>query len=126
MRKIRVRCPRSQDQIVVIDILVRQVDTAVLKVNSVDGRQSDLNITLFAQNLANGRGDIRWRQNRGRHLIEQRLKKVMIRPVEQQKRCRHPGKAFCGIEPGKTAANNDHPGKFVIRQHSLSFACFDL
>ena len=56
-----------------------------------------------------GRGDIGRRKTRGRDLIEQRLKQVMIVAVDQRDVERLPGEALGDRQSAEAAADNDDP-----------------
>src|SRR5262249_50812602 len=73
-----------------------------------NGGEQDLDVLLFAQNPADRRGDVAGRQRRGRHLIEQRLKEMIVVAIEQ--RHAHVGatKGARCVEAAEAAADDDH------------------
>ncbi len=61
------------------------------------------------QNVANRRGDVGRRKARGRDLVEQRLKQMMIVAVDQRDLERLTGEARGDRQSAEAAADNDHP-----------------
>src|SRR5690606_9521136 len=54
------------------------------RVDTGDLRHQYRRVLLPAKNAPNRPGDVRWRQRRGRHLVQKRLEKMMILLVDQQ------------------------------------------
>lgn len=59
-------------------------------------------------------GDVGRREHGGSHLVEQRLKQVVVDPVDESYRHGLSGQGFGGIQPAETSPDNDNP-----RQDSL-------
>jgi hypothetical protein len=75
-------------QIVVVDradayARGRRLDRAGCNVDAGDLRQEHAEVSLLHLELPDGRGDFRRREDRRRHLVEQRLKYMMIAAVDQ-------------------------------------------
>src|ERR1700734_2537942 len=62
---------------------VGHVNRARTQIDGRDLRQHHCEILLLLLNLANRGGDLGGRENRGRHLVEKRLKDVVIAPIDQ-------------------------------------------
>ena len=62
----------------------------------------------MAQNGADRLRDVCRRQNRQGHLIEQRLKKVVVAAIDQRYIYRQFGQPFGRMDACKTPSNNDH------------------
>ena len=69
--------------------------------------QQHARVSLSPQNPANRRRDIAWRQRRRRHLIQQRLKHVMVVAIEQRDAHRRMLQCLRRPEAAETAAD-DH------------------
>jgi hypothetical protein len=86
---------------------VGHVDRARAQIDGRDFCKHHREIRLLLLDLTNRRRDLGGCQNRGRHLVEKRLKDVMIAPIDQN----HLGIAsFQGPrrrDPGKAAADDD-------------------
>ena len=76
---------RGHDEIVISDQLAdsRRAYDPPCGINSVHLAHQDRDIALIAQQVPNGRGNFGRGQHGRRHLIQQRLKQVMIRPIDQ-------------------------------------------
>src|SRR5262245_34234013 len=75
-------------------------------------------VALGAQYVPDRPRNIRRRKGSGSDLIEQRLKAMVIVPVDNHDFCSGVPKCFGGFEPAKTRANNHHPDPTV--RHSVS------
>ena len=81
--KIGVGRAGGQDQVVISDL--SSAPKAHLARFYIDGHHfvhEHFGVLLVAQNAADGLRNVRRRQNRQRHLVEQRLENVMILPVD--------------------------------------------
>ena len=79
----------------------------------VDGgnvRQHDAHIGLAAKHGSDRRCDVGRRQRRGRDLVEQWLKQVVIVAVYQGDVERPSGEGLCRREPAKARSDDDHAG----------------
>jgi hypothetical protein len=63
---------------------------------------------LVPDQTSNGSGDVGRRQPGRRHVIEQRLKEVMVFPVDQGDVQRRLGTSLCDSEGGEAGADDDH------------------
>ena len=88
-------------------------------------------IALFPKQMANRRGDVARRQRGSRDLVEQRLKEVVIRPVNQSDANRCVPQGAGRGEPAETTAHDHHMWQWmlrhgVVRIHRTSIALADL
>jgi hypothetical protein len=67
----------------------------------------------FPANCRIGHRDCRRGENRGRHLIEQWLKDVVVSPVDQNDFGVAPPKRSRGCNPGEASADNHDPRRLV-------------
>ena len=84
-------------------------DFPALEIDAGDFGQHHSGVALAAENVANGRRDIGRRKTRGRHLVEQRLKHMMIVAIDERDVERLTGEALGGRQSAEAAADNDHP-----------------
>ena len=77
------------------------------KSTAVTSASITVRFCLLLLELTNGRGDLGGRENRGRHLVEQRLKDVMIASIDQNDLGIASFQGPRRRDPGKAAAN-DH------------------
>ena len=86
---------------------IGHADGAGIQIDGRDLGQHYREIRLLLLDLTNGRRDLGGRENRGRHLVEKRLKDVMIAPIDQNDLGIASFQGPRRRDPGKTAAN-DH------------------
>ena len=82
--EIRGSCACGHYQVVVVNDAIRQKDSARGGVDGSRLSQDDRTILLLPENTANRHGNITWIQRRGRHLIEQRLKQMVVVPIDER------------------------------------------
>ena len=82
------------------------VDNLCVFIDSADFAKKYGRIPLILQKSPDRRCDLRWRKHCCRHLIEQRLKEVVIRSINHQDIGVRMPKGLGGSEPCKTAADN--------------------
>jgi hypothetical protein len=70
-------------------------------------------ILLLLGELPNWHGDRRWRENRRRHLIEQRLENMVISPIDQNNFGIGPSKGSRGCNPSEASTYNHNPWRLV-------------
>ena len=108
MAKVLMGGTGGDDEGVVIDDAVAENHLALSGVN-VDGfAEQNLGIFLFAQHLAQRASDVGRRKRTRRHLIEQRLKKVIVATVDQGDLDRRVFEFQRGSEAAETATQNYH------------------
>ena len=72
----------GEDQIVVIAFQIERFDFFCIDIHGLHFCKNHLNVPAFAKDGAHRRGNIGWRQRSRRHLIEQRLKEMIIGAVD--------------------------------------------
>src|SRR5262249_7641856 len=116
MPEIRVPAPGGEDEIVVVQLsTIVQEGHAPLRIDALHLRQKDFRILLLVEQVPDRRGDVGRRQRGGGQLIEQGLKDVMIRPVDEGDVDERVAKHARGIEAAEPAADDEHAGPFHIR-----------
>ncbi len=107
--KVGVSGPGSQHQVVMPDPgPAEQRHQPGSSVNRGDLVHQHLGIRLFAQNRADGLGDLRRGQHGQRHLVKQRLKRVMVAAVDDGHFHRQFRQSLGGMEAAKPSADDDH------------------
>ena len=89
LAEIAVRRAGGQNQIVIWDLLVAHHDSPACSVNGGNRTEQHPDVERVAKQRAHGRGDIARRKRRGRHLIEKRLKQVVISAIDDRDRRTH-------------------------------------
>src|SRR5690606_37829348 len=101
----------SQNQVIVLEVAAFKVNEPIRDVDSVHLRKHDLTVRLPPQHRPDRRADVGRRQRGRRHLIQKRLKNVVVSPVEE----RYLDGRFCQrlrrFESRKSTANYKNPGK---------------
>src|SRR5688572_19595371 len=102
-----------------------ELDPPGFRINPRNVREQDAQPLLLAQDPPDRRGDVARRKSRGRDLIQQRLKDVVIVAIDDRHLARHVAEAARGVEAGKPAADDDHLGQAC---HSLysRYTCLSL
>jgi len=109
MAKVTVRDPCCDNQNVIAEgnillVLIADVNTLCIFIDSADFAKDYGRISLIFQKCTDRRRYLSRREHRCRHLIEQRLKEVVIRPINDKDfRVRVPHR-FCGRKPCKPGA----------------------
>src|SRR5262249_6633827 len=75
-------------------------------INAGDLRQEDADVSLLRLELADRRGDLGGREDGGCHLIEQRLKNVVVAAIDQDDLDIGAPQRVCGGDPGKAATDD--------------------
>jgi len=64
---------------------------------------------LLSQHVPDGPGDLGRRQRRGRHLVQQRLKAMMILPIDDDHVDGNPAERLRGFEATEACTHDDDP-----------------
>ncbi|MEN1680999.1 MAG: hypothetical protein AAGJ46_15535 [Planctomycetota bacterium] len=81
--------PGGREDRVIESVLVSsRPNEAVRQIDSLDFILKHRDVALRLQHRAERRGDVRGRQTAGHHLVEQRLKQVVIRSIDERDRDR--------------------------------------
>ena len=116
--EVRMGRTCGDDQVVVGDVLVTDSDRSGLAINGASFTQDDRDVLLIPENRSDGGGNIRWIQGRGCDLIKQRLKEVMVAPVDDENLGCGIAKVFGGVQPGEACTNDDDPGRGGVDRHA--------
>src|ERR1700692_4454296 len=95
------------------------LDGASSKVDALNLRQQHAEVFLFRLELPDRRRYLGWRQNSGGDLVQERLKDMVIAPVDQRDFDIGSLERTCGRDAGETAA--DDQDAFFAR-HPLRFS----
>ena len=97
-----------------------QSDLASAKIEAHHLAQQHLDVLVPGDNLADGRGDLGRREPGGRHLIQQRLKSVMVLAIDQRDLDRQTGQRLGSLQATEAAADDNDPRTcFLIHSHKL-------
>src|SRR5437773_8935042 len=107
----------SEDQEVVGDFRIRCPYFFCINVYRLHFREHHFCILAFAQYRAHWRSDVSRRKRRCRHLIEKRLKKMVIGPVDHGDAHIFAGEFFRRLEPAK--ARSDYHDVWYFRRGSF-------
>ncbi len=97
-------------------------DAPVCDIDTRDLRHANSHIALFPEQMANRRGDVARRQHGSRDLIEQRLKEMVIRAVNQRHANRRVSQGAGGGQSSETAADDHHMRQLTLRHDLRSSA----
>ena len=92
----------------------RKFNDAPCRVDATDVAQPHAHVGLSPQNPADRRGDITGRECRSRHLIQQRLKDVVVLPVEHDDLDIGTGQRLRGPQTAESPAD-DHDSRHIHR-----------
>src|SRR6266568_3234333 len=111
--EITVSNTSGKDQVVVMHrhmlaIGVIHKHAALLLVHAGDIAHNHHRVFVLPQNSADWRTHLGWREHRRRHLIEEWLKYVMVRSIDENDFYRRFPKDFGRSQTTKTAANDHH------------------
>ncbi len=107
--EIRMGRAGGHDQVVVRDFCaIRQMDGVLCGLDAIDFAEEDLDVPLPPQNPPDGRRNVSWRQACGRHLIEKRLKHVMIAAIDNGDVDGGTAQGARRIQPTKSPTNDEH------------------
>ncbi len=107
--EIGVTRPSRDDQVIVANLALRRLHDARLEVDRLNFREHHLDVFILSQNPTHGPRDVRGRESSGGDLVEKRLEKVIIRPVDNRDANRLVAQVFGGLQATKSSANNDNP-----------------
>src|ERR1700680_1640113 len=107
MIEVRMRGARRHDQIVVRDLAVDELHDLVTDVDA--GRLSEeyVCIRLSGHDRPNRIRDVARIQRRGGYLIEQRLKEVIVAPIDDRDPRRRALEGLCRVQPAEATAEDD-------------------
>ena len=108
MAEVRVRGAGREDQVVVRDrIGARDGDRAADRIDRANVGEEDFDVLLLSQHPADRRCDVARRQRRGGHLIQQRLKQMVVVAIEQRRaNIRACERARC-VQSAETTTDDD-------------------
>jgi hypothetical protein len=113
-----VGCAGGDDQIVVRDLIAIDRHALCRRIDRLDVGEQHLDISLTAQHPADRRGNVAWRQRRGRHLVEKRLKEMIVVAIEDRDADRRTRQRARGLEPAESTAD-DHDVRRVLRHGEM-------
>ena len=108
MPEVGVPGAGRDDQVVVRDRFPIRDDRPRRVIEAAGLRQQHLHVGLPPQDPPNRRGDVGRRQRRGRHLIKQRLKQVVIVSIDDRDADGRRGERSRRVETAEPAADDDH------------------
>jgi len=108
MAEVGMARARSHYQIVVGNFFTGESDHAPREIEVFNFSKQDLDIRTAAKNPTKRRSNFPRRESRRRHLVEQRLKGMVILAVNQRNANRGAGQLPCSHEATKAAADDDH------------------
>src|SRR5215472_12240216 len=91
-------------------ICVVYKNAALLLIHAGDLAHDHGRVLLFSQNSADWGADLGWGKHRRRYLIEERLKQMMICPINQNDLDRRFAKSFCRSQAAKPTADDHYAG----------------
>jgi hypothetical protein len=108
--EVGVPRPGGEHQEVVRDLapLLVHVHDAPLGVHLLHRGHEHRGVPLFAQEPADGHGDVARGQHRRRHLVEQRLEEVVVRAVDDRHVHRGALELLRRLDPREPAADDHH------------------
>ena len=116
--EIAVRGARGDNQAVIVQVLAAIQDHAARgRVDGGDLAHEHGQATVFdllAQDVADGGGDGRCRQASRGHLVQQRLKQVVVGAVDHDHVDMGAGQCLGRFQTTKAAADDDHPGLLAV------------
>src|SRR5215204_7035527 len=114
--------PRAggDDQVIEPDFrAVIEPDRAFFQIETDRFAEDDLDIFRAVQNTPNRRSNLARREHGGRHLIQQRLKRMMIFAVKQRDFDRFVRQFLRRLKPAETAADNHY--SWFVRHKNLRY-----
>src|ERR1700761_5344379 len=114
MAEVAVCSTRGEDKVVIRDgdiaaIRIGDKDTLLFFVYPGHLTHDCQSVLLFSKNSTNWGSNLPGRERCRCHLIEQRLKKVVVGAIDQDHPYRSVPESFRGGQSSKTTANNDNP-----------------
>ena len=124
--EVRVRRAARENHVVVSDRRravsgfgrTRDEYTSILWIDRRDIGEQHFDVLLSAQHPTDRRRDVAGRERRGRDLIQQRLKEMVVVPVEQRDADRRAGERARRVKPAETAADDDDAGSGFATRHA--------
>jgi len=112
--EIGVARPGGDDQAVVRDraplVAAREPvekDAPACEIEAGDLAEQDADVPVTLKNAAQRRRDLAGRERAGRHLVDERLKKVEVAPVDQGDVDGRVAQLSDGLQPAESAADDD-------------------
>jgi hypothetical protein len=99
--------PGRQNEKVVGDFPIRQDQCSTTDIYANDVREQHFDVLLPAENPPDRRSDLSRRKRRAGHLIQERLKDVMVPTIEQRNLYRYVSERPSGIQAAESASD-DH------------------
>src|SRR5581483_343783 len=106
--EIGMRCPGCEHEGVIPHVARAGAQYLLLGIDAANLAHQHRGIGLSVQDVADGPGDVRWRQGCGRDLIKQRLETVMVLAIEDENVHRRLAQRLPHLGPAKSGADNDH------------------
>jgi hypothetical protein len=100
-----------EDQEVVVELAVREPDAAPIGVDADDVGEQDSGVALVAEDRPDRIRDVSGRERGGRDLVEQRLKEVMVAPVDHGHADGRVGEPSRRRQPPEPGADDDDVGQ---------------
>ncbi len=119
MPKVSMACSGGDDEIVVGKLTAMKPNETPCEIETQHFAEQYLDVLVFRQNLTDGRCDLGWRQPCGRHLVKQRLKRVMVLAVHQGDIGGQARQRFGGLKPTKSTAYYHNPRTRML-SHDLT------
>src|SRR5262249_44526621 len=107
--------PHGEHEEVVPETAVDEHDLPRRRIDGAHLVEQDPRVTLPTQDRADRVRDVVRRERRGRDLVEQRLKEMMIPPVDERHAYRSASEPSRRIETAEPAADDHDLGKVVHR-----------
>ena len=106
--------PRSggQNEIIVIEFAIDHFYLPRIHIDRLNFSEDHLHVFAFAQNRSHGSGNIRRRKRSGRDLIKQRLKQMVIRPVDHRNLDGSTGEFLGRLQAAEPGADNHDARNF--------------
>ena len=120
VRKVAVRRPGRYDQAIVRDPPILSIDDPAHAIDGIDIGKNDGRVGLFAQYAADRRSDVGGREACGRHLIQKRLKQVVIVPIDHDDVGRRLRERLGSRQSAETCADD---GDTLAAPGGVSVAC---
>src|ERR1019366_6584715 len=105
--EVGMGCTSGHDEVIVGKLESVQLEDAPPEVEAEHVTQQHFDILMLGEDLANGRRDLCRRQSCRRHLVEQRLKGVMVLAVHQGDLDRQARQRIGSLQTAKSASYND-------------------
>ena len=121
MAKVGVAGARSRNEVVIGNLLVGELHHPPLQIEVHHFSQQHFDVAVAANDPADGSGDLRRRQPRGGHLVEQGLKRMVVLTVNDRDPDRVFGQVPGGVQAAKSTAHN-HNVRCVLVLHGLGKA----